>query len=99
MTREQAEHQNGQIMKQRYHTIIKPEANGWFIGWVEEIPGAITQAPTLQQCRQSLRESLQLLLETHRDEARQGADESCILESIEIDVDEVPMPSSPQPVA
>lgn len=86
-------------MKQRYHTIIKPEANGWFIGWVEEIPGAITQAPTLQQCRQSLRESLQLLLETHRDEARQGADESCILESIEIDVDEVPMPSSPQPVA
>ena len=28
---------------QRYHTIIKPEPNGWFVGWVEEIPGAISQ--------------------------------------------------------
>ena len=26
-------------MKQQYHTIIKPESNGWFVGWVEEIPG------------------------------------------------------------
>jgi len=29
-------------MKQRYHTIIKPSTNGWFVGWVEEVPGTIT---------------------------------------------------------
>jgi hypothetical protein len=29
------------------------------------------------------------MLETHRDEARQALDQSCILESIEIDVPEV----------
>ena len=90
--------QNVTDMKQVYHTIIKPESNGWFVGWVEEIPGAITQAPSLEECRESLRESLQLMLETHRDEARQCADESCILEAIEIDVNDE-LPSVPQQLA
>jgi predicted RNase H-like HicB family nuclease len=73
-------------MKQRYHTIIKPETNGWFVGWVEEIPGAISQGRSLQECRENLRDSLALIVETHRDEARIGLDSSCILEAIEIDV-------------
>jgi predicted RNase H-like HicB family nuclease len=73
-------------MKQRYHTIIKPEPNGWYVGWVEEIPGTITQARSLEECRENLRDSLKLMVETHRDEARIGLDPSCIQESIEIDV-------------
>ena len=77
-------------MKQRYHTIIKPEANGWFVGWVEEIPGTITQGRSLDECRRNLRDSLELMVETHRDEARQGLDPSCIQEAIEIDVMEPP---------
>jgi predicted RNase H-like HicB family nuclease len=73
-------------MKQRYHTIIKPEANGWFVGWVEEIPGTITLGRSLQECRRNLRDSLRLMLETHRDEARLAMDEKCIQEAIEIEV-------------
>lgn len=75
-------------MKQRYHTIIKPEENGWFVGWVEEIPGAISQGRSLDECRQNLRDSLSLLVECHRDEARIGLDPSCIQESIEIEIPE-----------
>jgi predicted RNase H-like HicB family nuclease len=100
-------------MKQRYHTIIRPERTGWFVGWVEEIPGTITQGRSLEECRRNLREALQLMLETHRDEARLGMNRQCILESIEIDVsDEAPAPGAallsplptieaqqPQPVA
>ena len=77
-------------MKQRYHTIIKPEANGWFVGWVEEIPGAISQGRSLEECRQNLRDSLELIVETHRDEARIGLDPSCIQEAIEIEAPEQP---------
>jgi predicted RNase H-like HicB family nuclease len=76
-------------MKQRYHTIIKPERNGWFVGWVEEIPGTITHGKSLDECRRNLKDSLQLMLETHRDEARIGLDANCIQESIEIDVTEL----------
>src|SRR4029079_6734408 len=81
-------------MKQRYHTIIKPEANGWFVGWVEEIPGTISQGRTLTECRRNLRDALELMVETHRDEARLGLDPRCIQESIEIDVAEAPASSS-----
>ena len=77
-------------MKQRYHTIIKPEPNGWFVGWVEEIPGTITQGRSLDECRRNLRDSLELMVETHRDEARQALDPSCIQEAIEIDVFDAP---------
>lgn len=73
-------------MKQRYHTIIKPEPNGWYVGWVEEIPGTITYGKSLNECRRNLRDSLQLMLETHRDEARLCLDGSCIQEAIEIDI-------------
>lgn len=73
-------------MKQRYHTIIKPESTGCFVGWVEEIPGAITHGRSLEECRRNLRDSLQLMVDTHRDEARLGLDRHCILEAIEIDV-------------
>ncbi len=82
-------------MKQRYHTIIKPERNGWFVGWVEEVPGTITQGKSLNECRENLRESLRLMVETHRDEARLGLDHSCIQESIEIDISEIPATACP----
>ena len=73
-------------MRQRYHTIIKPSANGWFVGWVEEVPGTITHGRSLDECRANLKDSLQLMVETNRDTARLGLDPSCILESIEIDL-------------
>ena len=88
---------NMQAMKQRYHTIIKPEENGWFVGWVEEIPGTITLGHSLDECRKNLRDSLQLMVETHRDEARLGLDESCLQETMEIDIAEPP--SAPAPGA
>lgn len=73
-------------MRQRYHTIIKPQRAGWFVGWVEEIPGAITHGQSLDECRRNLRDALQLMIQTHRDEARMTLDATCIQESIEIDV-------------
>lgn len=75
-------------MKQRYHTIIKPDSNGSFVGWVEEIPGALTHGRSLDEFREKLRAALQLMLETHRDEARQGLDTSCMQEEIEVELPE-----------
>ena len=74
-------------MLQRYHTIIKAETNG-FVGWVEEIPGAITHGKSLDECRERLRDALELMLETHRHEARLALSPRCIQECIEIEVKE-----------
>jgi predicted RNase H-like HicB family nuclease len=81
-------------MKQRYHTIFKRQRNGCFVGWVEEVPGTITYARTLQQCQANLRQSLRLMVETHRDEARLGLDADCIKGSIELDLHELPQPAT-----
>ncbi|HEX8913299.1 MAG TPA: type II toxin-antitoxin system HicB family antitoxin [Humisphaera sp.] len=76
-------------MRQRYHTIIRPEPNGFFVGWVEEVPGTITGGRSLDECRDNLRRSLELMIETYRDEARAGLTSQCIEEAVEIDVDDV----------
>jgi predicted RNase H-like HicB family nuclease len=76
-------------MRQLFHTIIKPESNGLFVGWVEEIPGAMTHGRTLDECRKNLRESLLIMVETHRDEARLALGPDCIEEAVEIDTDEL----------
>lgn len=87
LTRGRKNVENG-IMKQRYHTIIKPEPNGFFVGWVEEIPGAITHGRSLAECRRNLRDALELMLQTHRDEARLALNPNCIEEAIEVDLAE-----------
>lgn len=74
-------------MRQQYHTIIKPTHDGWFVGWVEEVPGAITFGPSLEECRRNLRDSLQVMLDSIRSEARIGLDDSCLQETLEIESD------------
>jgi predicted RNase H-like HicB family nuclease len=76
-------------MKQHYHTIIRPRHDGSYLGWVEEMPGTITRARSLEECREKLRESLALIIETHRSEARMWLDPSCMEELLEVDVPEV----------
>ena len=78
------------IVRQCFHSIIKPESNGWFVGWVEEVPGTMTRGHSLDECRRNLKESLELMVLTHRDEARLALDKSCILGSIEIEASEAP---------
>jgi predicted RNase H-like HicB family nuclease len=84
-------------MKQKYHTIIKPARTG-YVGWVEEIPGAITRGKSLEECRQNLKDALTLLLETHRDEARRALDASCIQEAIEVELGDQANWMAAQPV-
>lgn len=72
-------------MRQRYHSIIKPRSDGSYVGWVEEMPGTITRAASLDECRVKLRESLELIIETHRSEARLWLDPTCLHEEVEVE--------------
>jgi predicted RNase H-like HicB family nuclease len=46
----------------------------WWIGYVEELPGANTQGATLDEVRENLKEAVQLVLEANRDLARRSAE-------------------------
>lgn len=39
----------------------------WYVGWVEEVPGANSQARTLKGLKENLKEAVDLVLESNRD--------------------------------
>ena len=53
------------------YTALFAEDDGWIVGWVRELPGAIAQERTIEEARESLKEVIQLMLET-RDEEDQA---------------------------
>ena len=59
-------------MANRYTAITK-QAGGWWIGWVEEIPGVNCQERTQEELLESLRSALREALEFNREEAVKAA--------------------------
>jgi predicted RNase H-like HicB family nuclease len=49
--------------------VFEPAAEGGFIAYVEELPGANTQGETLEEARANLLAAVALLLETNREAA------------------------------
>lgn len=51
-------------------TAVYERDGEWWIGYVEELPGANAQGETLQEARESLREAVSLVLEANRELTR-----------------------------
>ena len=51
-------------------TAVFERDDDWWIGYVEELPGANTQGQTLDEARENLKEAIQLILEGNREDAR-----------------------------
>ena len=45
------------------YTAVFVESDGWIVGRVEELPGAIAQERTIEEARESLKEAIRLMLE------------------------------------
>ncbi len=48
-------------------TAIFEKVDDWYIGYVEELPGANTQGKTLKETRENLREAIELILVSNRE--------------------------------
>jgi len=51
-------------------TAVFEQEGGWWIGYVEELPGANTQGQTLEEVRENLKEAVQLVIEANRELVR-----------------------------
>ena len=60
-------------MENKFTAVFEQDGN-WWIGYVEELPGANTQGETLEEARENLREAVQLILEANRELARREAE-------------------------
>ena len=52
-------------------TPVFEQEGKWWIGYVEELPGANTQGETLDEARKNLKEAVQLIIEVNREISRQ----------------------------
>jgi predicted RNase H-like HicB family nuclease len=59
-------------MTSTYTAMIQQE-DGWWIGWIEEVPGVNAQERTKESLLASLREALKETLEFNREDARASA--------------------------
>lgn len=55
------------------YTAVMKHSDGWWIGWIEEVPGVNCQERTRKALRQSLIETLTEALEFNRREALAAA--------------------------
>ena len=60
-------------MENKFTAVFEQDGN-WWIGYVEELPGANTQGETLEEARENLKEAVQLILEANRELARREAE-------------------------
>ena len=54
----------------------------WYLGYCPEIPGANGQGKTLEDCRESLREAISLILEDRRADGLRGVPDDAIQETV-----------------
>ena len=59
-------------MKREFRAVIKQD-EGWWIGWVEEIPGVNSQGKTKAELLKNLKSAIKEALEFNRAEARAAA--------------------------
>lgn len=55
------------------YTAVTQQDGGWWIGWIEEIPGVNCQERTKEELLESLKITLREALELNRQEAREAA--------------------------
>jgi predicted RNase H-like HicB family nuclease len=68
-------------------TAVFERVGDWYIGYVEELPGAHTQGRTLDEARDNLREAIELILLSNRELLGQELnDRHVIREEIKVSV-------------
>jgi len=64
-----------------YSALIK-RVDGWWIGWVQEVPGVNAQERTKEQLLISLKEALREAIELNREDARRAAEADYVEEPL-----------------
>lgn len=65
-------------MENTYTAVFERDGK-WWIGYVEELPGANTQGETLAEARENLKEAIQLILEANREVTRREVEGASVI--------------------
>ena len=66
----------------REFTAIIEKGDKYYVGYCPEIPGANGQGETIEECRESVRAAIQLILEDRLEDALRGVPPDAIRETV-----------------
>ncbi len=72
-------------MRNEFTAVIERAPEGGYWAYCPEIPGANGQGEMIEQCRESLREAICLILQDRREDGLRGAPEDAIRETVAIE--------------
>ena len=70
-------------MHNEFIAVIERDGD-WFIGYCPEIPGANGQGRTKEECRESLSEAIELILEDRREDGLRGVPDDALREVVTV---------------
>ncbi|HHT9131650.1 MAG TPA: type II toxin-antitoxin system HicB family antitoxin [Candidatus Tripitaka californicus] len=66
-------------------TAIYEKGEKYYIGYCPEVPGANGQGETIEECRESLKEAIKLILQDRLEEAVRGIPDDAIRETLVVE--------------
>jgi predicted RNase H-like HicB family nuclease len=66
-------------------TAIYEKGDKYYIGYCPEVPGANGQGETVEECRESLKEAIKLILQDRLEDALKGVPADAIRETVVIE--------------
>jgi len=73
-------------MRHEYTVVYQPIEDGWFLATVPELPGAVTEGATLDEARANIKDAVELLLQSYREDAIRQAPAEAVVESLVVDL-------------
>ncbi len=70
-------------MRNEFTAVIERDGD-WFVAWSPEIPGANGQGRTVDECRESLGQAIQLILQDRREDGLRGAPSDALRETVTV---------------
>jgi len=74
----------GMVMSSHF-TAIYEKGEKYYIGYCPEIPGANGQGETIEECRESLKEAIKLILQDRLEDTLRGVPKDAIQETVVIE--------------
>jgi predicted RNase H-like HicB family nuclease len=68
-----------------YFNAIYEKGEKYYIGYCPEVPGANGQDATIEECRESLKEAIKLILQDRLEDALRGIPDSAIRETLVVE--------------
>ena len=73
-------------MKREYSVLYQPIEDGWIMATVPELPGAVTQGRNLAEARVMIKDAVEMLLVSYRENEANDAPGNAVWEKLTIDI-------------